>query len=97
MRADLRCTNIHTVFVCISLLSKTRSGKEEYAFIWDSAVLDYSVEEKPCDTIQTIGRLFGKIGYGFGLQKSSPYREELSTHILRMRESGFTDQLKVKW
>ena len=70
---------------------------EDYAFIWDSAVLDYAVEQIPCNSIHTVGRLFGKIGYGFGLQKSSPYREELSTHILQMRETGFMDQLKVKW
>ena len=70
---------------------------EDYAFIWDSAVLDYSVEEKPCNSIQTVGRLFGKIGYGFGLQKSSPYREELSTYILKLRETNFMEDLKIKW
>ncbi len=74
---------------------KTR--EEDYAFIWDSAVLDYWVEEKPCNTIQRVGQLFDKNGYGFGLQKSSPYREELSTYILQMKETGFIDQLKIKW
>ncbi len=65
--------------------------------MWDSAVLDYEVEKEPCNSIQTVGRLFGKIGYGFGLQKSSPYNDELSTHILQMREMGFTEELKQKW
>lgn len=74
---------------------KTRGG--HYAFIWDSAVLDYLVEEKPCNTIKNVGRLFGKIGYGFGLQKNSPYRDELSYFILKLREEGYMDKLVYKW
>ena len=55
------------------------------------------MEEKPCDTLRNVGRLFGKIGYGFGLQKSSPYKDELSYHILRLREEGYMEYLVNKW
>ncbi|XP_074661552.1 glutamate receptor ionotropic, kainate 2-like [Tubulanus polymorphus] len=68
----------------------------DYAFIWDSAVLDYVVEQQPCN-LKSVGRLFGKIGYGFGLQKNSPYTEILSGHILRLREIGFMEKLQRKW
>ncbi|XP_066273511.1 glutamate receptor 2-like [Branchiostoma lanceolatum] len=73
-----------------------KSRKEKFAFIWDSAVLDYVANRAPCD-LKTVGRLFGKIGYGFGLQKSSPYTDQLSVNILRLRESGFIDALTEKW
>ena len=60
-------------------------------------MLDYEKAQRPCNTLVTVGREFGKIGYGFALQKNSPYREELSTHILQLRENGFMDGLKHKW
>ncbi|CAH1789877.1 unnamed protein product [Owenia fusiformis] len=68
-----------------------------YAFIWDDVVLDYIVQNRPCNTVKTVGRLFGKIGYGFALQKNSPYKHEISTHILQLREMGYMDELKKKW
>ncbi|ELU04581.1 hypothetical protein CAPTEDRAFT_40099, partial [Capitella teleta] len=78
----------------VSLLKAREGG---YAFIWDSPVLDFAVQQPPCDTVHTVGRVFGQVGYGLGLQKSSPYGEELSMYILQLRESGFLDDLKTKW
>ena len=60
-------------------------------------MLDYIVEQEPCNTIQTVGRIFGRVGYGLGLQKNSIFNEELSMHILQLRETGYMDELKVKW
>ncbi|CAD5116783.1 DgyrCDS5632 [Dimorphilus gyrociliatus] len=85
-----------------TLVSSTAEGfdkarKENFAFIWDSAVLEYAVEQEPCHTLRSIDKLFGLIGYGFGLQKSSPYQKELSAHILRLREAGYLEELKNKW
>ncbi|CAH1789880.1 unnamed protein product [Owenia fusiformis] len=74
-----------------------RARKGNYVFIWDDIVLNSFVQSKPCNTLKTVGRLFGKIGYGFALQKNSPYKHELSTHILQLREIGFMDELKKKW
>lgn len=76
------------------MLIQVRNG--DFAYVWDSAVLEYIVEEEPCD-LQTVGRIFGKLGYGFGLQKNSPYTQQLSSLILQLRETGFIDQLKHKW
>ena len=74
---------------------QTRQG--HFALLWDSPVLDYIVEQEPCNTIQTVGRIFGRVGYGLGLQKNSVFNEELSMHILQLRETGYMDDLKVKW
>ncbi|KAI8493747.1 Glutamate receptor 2 [Branchiostoma belcheri] len=73
-----------------------KAREERYAFIWDSAVLDYVVKQPPCN-LRTVGRLFGKIGFGFGLQKGSAYTDAFSIAILQARESGYLDKLKEKW
>lgn len=71
--------------------------KGGYAFLWDSAVLDFVKQQKPCGILRPVGRPFGKSGYGFGLQKNSPYNRELSQHILELREKGFIEKLNNKW
>ncbi len=90
---DVVSAKVRNIYMYIYLQARS----EDYAFFWDSAVLDYVVEQKPCNTLQSVGRLFAKIGYGFGLQKNSPFKNELSVHILQLRESGYIDELKVKW
>jgi len=55
------------------------------AFIWDSSRLDYEAA-KNCDLV-TAGELFGRSGYGIGLQKSSPWTQEISLQILALHES----------
>ena len=71
--------------------------KGGYAFIWDSVVLEYTVHSSECGTLTTVGKLFGKIGYGLGLPKDSPYTKQLSMAILELRQKGFTDLLEQKW
>lgn len=60
-------------------------------------MLEYIQEQRPCNSVKIVGKLFGKIGYGFALQKNSPYNKELSEHILQLREIGYIDELKKKW
>jgi len=55
------------------------------AFIWDSSRLDYEAA-KNCDLV-TAGELFGRSGYGIGLQKNSPWTQEISLQILALHES----------
>ena len=74
-----------------------RVKKSNYAFIWDSIVLEHVMHTVECGTLTTIGSLFGKIGYGIGLPKNSPYTKQLSQAILELRHSGFLDRLERKW
>ncbi|XP_071944890.1 glutamate receptor 2-like [Antedon mediterranea] len=67
-----------------------------YAFIFDSAVLDYEANVEPCD-VRTVGRLFGKIGYGLGLARNSLYTEPFSLEILKLRQSDFMDGLQKRY
>lgn len=74
-----------------------RARKGGYAFISESAVLDYYTEQRPCNTLTTIGRVFGKFGYGFGLPKNSPFTHQFSVKILELRQKGFLKLLRERW
>lgn len=58
------------------------------AFIWDSSRLEYEAAQN-CDLV-TAGELFGRSGYGIGLQKDSPWTQEISLQILALHESTST-------
>ncbi|XP_066270647.1 glutamate receptor 2-like isoform X4 [Branchiostoma lanceolatum] len=91
-----RYMKVHSTLTMSSRAGIEKARDERYAFIWDSAVLDYVVKQPPCN-LRTVGRLFGKIGFGFGLQKGSAYTDAFSIAILQARESGYLDKLKEKW
>ncbi|XP_064645712.1 glutamate receptor ionotropic, kainate 2-like isoform X2 [Lineus longissimus] len=78
-------------------LERVRSnGPTKYAFITDSVILDYQAVTKPCN-LKSVGRLFNKFGYGFGLQKNSPYNSEISNAILQLKEAGYMEELHETW
>ena len=55
---------------------------EQYAFIWDSAVLEYVASQKPCNKI-IVGGLFNQFGYGIALRKHSHHTNAFSLQILQ--------------
>lgn len=57
------------------------------AFIWDSSRLEYEAA-KDCELV-TAGELFGRSGYGIGLQKSSPWTDAVTLAILDFHESMY--------
>lgn len=57
------------------------------AFIWDSSRLEYEAA-KDCELV-TAGELFGRSGYGIGLQKGSPWSDLVTRYILEFHESEF--------
>lgn len=75
-------------------LAKVQEG--DYAFIWDSAVLEYVINQDPCNTF-ILNDLFSPLGYGIGLPLHSPYKDAISNEILKLRENGFLDKLKSEW
>lgn len=54
-----------------------------HAFIWDSAVLEFEASQK-CDLVTT-GELFFRSGFGIGMRKDSPWKQNVSLAILRYR------------
>lgn len=65
------------------------------AFIWDSSRLEYEAA-KDCELV-TAGELFGRSGYGIGLQKGSPWTDAVTLAILEFHESGFMESLDKEW
>lgn len=55
------------------------------AFIWDSSRLEFEAAQD-CQLV-TAGELFGRSGYGVGLQKGSPWSEQVTLSILDFHES----------
>ena len=55
------------------------------AFIWDSSRLEFEAAQD-CELV-TAGELFGRSGYGIGLQKGSPWADEVTLSILDFHES----------
>lgn len=55
------------------------------AFIWDSSRLDFEAAQD-CELV-TAGELFGRSGYGIGLQKGSPWADKVTLAILDFHES----------
>ncbi|KAG8230219.1 hypothetical protein J437_LFUL010847 [Ladona fulva] len=49
-----------------------------------------------CELV-TAGELFGRSGYGVGLQKGSPWTDAVTLAILDFHESGFMERLDNKW
>ncbi|XP_027050906.1 glutamate receptor ionotropic, kainate 2-like [Pocillopora damicornis] len=70
---------------------------ENYAFIWDSAVLEYDVQQEPCNTLTLIERPFGSINYGFALPRNSLYTHNFSVAMLELQQDGFLQRMKEKW
>lgn len=65
------------------------------AFIWDSSRLEFEAAQD-CELV-TAGELFGRSGYGIGLQKGSPWADSVTLAILDFHESGFMESLDNLW
>ncbi|RDD46624.1 Glutamate receptor ionotropic, kainate 3 [Trichoplax sp. H2] len=74
-------------------VNKTRQGN--YAFLWDAALLSY-YKSKYCNLI-TVGQEFRKDGYALGLRKGSPFTNEISIEILKLRQSGYVASRLNAW
>uniref|UniRef100_A0A3B5RAH6 Glutamate receptor n=1 Tax=Xiphophorus maculatus TaxID=8083 RepID=A0A3B5RAH6_XIPMA len=60
-----------------------------HAFIWDSAVLEFEASQK-CDLVTT-GELFFRSGFGIGMRKDSPWKQNVSL-LARERLHGGSGQ-----
>lgn len=65
------------------------------AFIWDSSRLEYEAA-KDCELV-TAGELFGRSGYGVGLQKGSPWTDAVTLAILEFHESKLFILTSTNW
>jgi polar amino acid transport system substrate-binding protein len=67
------------------------------AVVYDQPILDYHVKLGGASSEQVVGRLFQRQNYGIGLQENSPYRKQINSALLQLREEGVLDELHTKW
>ncbi|XP_002734105.2 glutamate receptor ionotropic, NMDA 3A-like [Saccoglossus kowalevskii] len=77
-------------------VDKLRNRQLE-AFIWDSAILEYTISSDPKCELQLVGKPFASEGYGIGLPKNSPLTSEVSLHIYKYSSAGYLEQLQRQW
>jgi ABC-type amino acid transport substrate-binding protein len=73
-------------------------GKKQVdAVVYDAPILLYYIKSSSTTKQKVVGRLFEKQGYGIALQQGSPHRKTINEALLKLRESGFIDELQSKW
>ncbi|XP_061666509.1 glutamate receptor ionotropic, delta-1-like isoform X4 [Syngnathoides biaculeatus] len=85
---------------CVSSPSEgiRKAKKSAYAFLWDTAALEYAaLTDDDCAVTVAGGGGGSSKGYGVAMQHGSPYRDLFSQKILELQEKGDLDVLKQKW
>ncbi|CAG2162867.1 unnamed protein product [Oppiella nova] len=77
-------------------LEHLRSDKLD-VLIGDTAILDYFRATDPSCNLRLLGDSIFDDAYAIGMQKGFPFRELISSLILKYNEYGFLDQLHRKW
>ncbi|XP_017488759.1 PREDICTED: glutamate receptor ionotropic, kainate 2-like, partial [Rhagoletis zephyria] len=72
-----------------------RVNEGNYAFLMESAMLDYKVQRN-CNLTQ-IGGLLDSKGYGIATPVGSPWRDKISLEILHLQEKGVIRMLYDRW
>ncbi|ROL47403.1 Glutamate receptor ionotropic, NMDA 1 [Anabarilius grahami] len=88
-------TKLHSSGIGFHLPMRWQSSFLLHAFIWDSAVLEFEASQK-CDLVTT-GELFFRSGFGIGMRKDSPWKQNVSLAILSSHENGFMEDLDKTW
>uniref|UniRef100_A0A1B6LVB1 Ionotropic glutamate receptor C-terminal domain-containing protein n=1 Tax=Graphocephala atropunctata TaxID=36148 RepID=A0A1B6LVB1_9HEMI len=76
-------------------VDRVLSDKEEYAFLMESASIDYEVQRK-CQ-LRQVGHPLDQKGYGIVMPKKAWYRNILSSGVIKLQEKGKLTQLYKKW
>ena len=87
-------------YVGVPDLETMYSGFERGEFdavIFDKPILAYYANNRGVENARLVGRVFQPENYGIALPTGSPLREQLDQSLLKLRESGTYDRLRVKW
>ncbi|XP_054270568.1 glutamate receptor ionotropic, kainate 2-like isoform X2 [Macrosteles quadrilineatus] len=76
-------------------VDRVLSDTEEYAFLMESASIDYEVQRK-CQ-LRQVGNPLDNKGYGIAMHKGAWYRNILSSSVIKLQEKGKLTQLYKKW
>lgn len=69
--------------------------ERNYAYFMESTSIQY-ITERDCEVAQ-VGELLDTKGYGIAMRKDSSYRNQLSSAVLKLQESGKLAKMKNRW
>ncbi|KAK8780355.1 hypothetical protein V5799_018299 [Amblyomma americanum] len=77
-------------------VARVRESEGNYAFIVDTAKIQYATQKAPCDLVQ-IGDTFQPSGYGVVVSHKSPLKKILDVTVARLQEDEELIALHKKW
>ncbi|XP_002731595.1 glutamate receptor 3-like [Saccoglossus kowalevskii] len=77
-------------------IQRVRESDGKYAFVVESAAIDYALSQPPCDLV-AISEPLDSVSYGFAVAEGAPLREHLNIVIMQMKEDGFMEETYSKW
>ncbi|KAG1662341.1 Glutamate receptor ionotropic, kainate 2 [Nymphon striatum] len=92
---DFMESNYETVMVKSGKEGVRRVMEGDYAYLMESTSIEY-VTQRSCKITQ-IGGLLDSKGYGIATPRNSPYRQLISSAILKLQEETVLDVMKEKW
>ncbi|MEJ7732074.1 MAG: transporter substrate-binding domain-containing protein [Polyangiaceae bacterium] len=73
------------------------SSKDVKAVVYDEPILAYHAHKASGGQMRVVGRLFERQNYGIAMPKGSDQRKRINEVLLKLRETGFLDELNQKW
>ena len=98
--SDYYIQNISTTYKPLSSIREMYEGLLNHsidASMWDSSIIEYGVANEYCDRLATVGVGFVRSSFAIALQKNWPYKRDLDSTILNMRESEMFGCLENRW
>ncbi|XP_074641318.1 glutamate receptor ionotropic, NMDA 3A-like [Tubulanus polymorphus] len=78
------------------LIKLLRDGRVDL-LVLDRVVLEYYVHTMQQYGLEFVGSDFGNLPYGVGLQKNSPFTNDISMHISKYENEGYLENLYKLW
>lgn len=77
-------------------VAQVEAGRAD-AVVFDRPAIRYYLSQNPQVELRLSDGSYLPQGYGLALEKGSPLRQPLDVEVLRLRESGFVEQLTDRW
>ncbi|XP_022105896.1 glutamate receptor 1-like [Acanthaster planci] len=77
-------------------IKRVRESNGYYAFIGEAGELSFIASKRPCDLLVS-GTYITRTTYALAVQKDSPLRDQLSSAIESLRDTGVLEDLEREW
>ncbi len=77
-------------------VKRVRSSNGLYAFIGEAAEMNYIASKRECDLL-VAGTFIARTTYALAVQKGSPLKDQLSSAIESLRDTGVLEDLEREW